>query len=79
VHDEREVGHIGPLVGWVEIWSGCEERVLRLFDEVVAYYGEKLGGRSLTGFEPFLLAAHGAGLRGFAVRTREISRLAREA
>jgi hypothetical protein len=27
----------GPLVGWAEICTGCEERALRLFNEVVAY------------------------------------------
>jgi hypothetical protein len=36
----------GPLIGWGEIYPGCEERVLRLFNEVVADCGKKLGGGS---------------------------------
>jgi hypothetical protein len=57
----------GLLIGWGEIYPGCEERALRLFNEVAAYYGKKLEEGRLSGFEPFLLAAHGGGLRGFMI------------
>ena len=35
----------GLLIGWGEIYPGCEERALRLFNEVVAYYGKEDRGR----------------------------------
>lgn len=57
----------GLLIGWGEIYPGCEERALRLFNEVGAYYGKLIETDRISGFEPFLLAAHGGGLRGFMI------------
>jgi hypothetical protein len=57
----------GLLISWGEIYPGCEERAFRLFSEVVAYYGKLSEEGRIGSFEPFLLAAHGGGLRGFMV------------
>lgn len=57
----------GLLISWGEIYPGCEERALRLFSEVVAYNGKLLEAGRIGAFEPFLLGAHGGGLRGFMI------------
>jgi hypothetical protein len=57
----------GLLISWGEIYPGCEERALRLFSEVVAYYGKLIEEGRMGAFEPFLLSAHGGGLRGFMI------------
>ncbi len=57
----------GLLISWGEIYPGCEERALRLFSEVVAYHGKLIEEGRIGAFEPFLLSAHGGGLRGFMI------------
>jgi hypothetical protein len=46
---------------------GREEQGLRLWNEANAYYASLLEAGRIGGFEPFVLAAHGAGLRGFTI------------
>jgi hypothetical protein len=67
----------GLLIGWGEIYPGREERALRLFNEVVAYYGKLIEEGRISSFEPFLLAAHGGGLRGFMIVRGTLEELAK--
>jgi hypothetical protein len=60
----------GLLISWGEIYPGREEHaLLRLFSEVVAYGGELLEEGRISGFEPFVVRAHGdlRDLRGFMI------------
>ncbi len=57
----------GMLISWGEIYPGREEQALRLFTDVVAYYGKVLDAGRIGGFEPFVLGVHGGGLRGFMI------------
>jgi hypothetical protein len=60
----------GLLISWGEIYPGREEQaLLRLFSEVVAYGGKLLEEGRISGFEPFVLRAHGdlRDLRGFMI------------
>ncbi len=57
----------GLLISWGEIYPGREEQALHLFSEVVAYNGKLLEEGRISGFEPFVLGAHGGGLRGFMI------------
>lgn len=54
----------GLLISWKEIYPGREElALLRLFSEVVAYSAKLLEEGRISGFEPFVLRAHGGDLR----------------
>ncbi|HWK18851.1 MAG TPA: hypothetical protein VNR66_15490 [Solirubrobacteraceae bacterium] len=48
---------------WGEASSRRQEEALRLFSEVVAYHDKLLEEGHISGFEPFLLGAHGGGPR----------------
>jgi hypothetical protein len=55
----------GLFIGWSDIYPGREEQALRLFRDVVAYYGSLLEAGRIGRFEPFIVAPHGGGLRGY--------------
>ena len=57
----------GLLISWGEIYPGREEQAMRLFSEVVAYNGNLLEEGRISGFEPFVVAPHSGGLRGFMI------------
>jgi len=57
----------GLLISWGEIYPGREEQAMGLFSEVVAYDGKLQEEGRIHGFEPFVLGAHGGGLRGFII------------
>lgn len=44
----------GIRLSWGRIVPGREREALVLFDEAVLYYGQKLGEKKITFFEPFL-------------------------
>jgi len=57
----------GLFIGWGDVYPGREEHVLRLFRDVVAYYGSLLEAGRIGRFEPFVVGAHGGGLRGYMI------------
>ena len=57
----------GLLISWGEIYPGREEQALRLFTDVVAYFGKVLHAGRISAFEPFVLGVHGGGLRGLMI------------
>jgi hypothetical protein len=62
----------GLLISWGDVASEDrhEDALLRLFSEVIAYHDKLLEERRISGFEPFVIGAHGGGhggLRGFVI------------
>lgn len=57
----------GLFMSWGEIYPGREEQAMRLWNEANAYYASLLEGGRISRYEPFVLGAHGAGLRGFRI------------
>ena len=57
----------GLFIGWGETYPGREEQALHVFNEVLANNGKLVEEGRIGGFEPFLLGAHGGGLRGFFI------------
>lgn len=57
----------GLFIGWGDVYPGREEHALRLFNDVVAYYGSLLEAGRIGRFEPFVVGPHGGGLRGYMI------------
>jgi hypothetical protein len=57
----------GLFFSWGENHPGREEQGVRLWNEANTYYASLLEAGRISRHEPFVLAAHGAGLRGFRI------------
>jgi hypothetical protein len=57
----------GLLISWGETYPGREEQAMRLWSETNAWYASLLEAGRIRRFEPFVLGAHGGGLRGFTI------------
>ena len=58
---------VGLIFSWGENYPGREEQGVRLWNEANAYYASLLEAGRISRHEPFVLGAHGAGLRGFRI------------
>ena len=65
----------GLLISWGDVHPGREGQAVRLFGDVLAYYGRLAEEGRITGYEPFIVAAHGGGLRGFIILRGEREQL----
>lgn len=53
------------FIGWGDPIHGREQQSLRIFAEVMEYYGRLQQQGEIEGVEPFLLDPHGGDLNGF--------------
>ena len=57
----------GLFFGFGEPYPGREAQGVRLWHEANGYYASLLEAGRIGRFEPFVLGAHGGGLRGFTI------------
>ena len=55
----------GLLLGWNRVARGKEDKVMALFGESLAFWGQLQQAGVIDSFEPVLLLPHGGDLNGF--------------
>jgi hypothetical protein len=55
------------FIGWGPVVRGREQQALRVFNEVMQYYGRLQQQGEIESFEPVILEPHGGDLNGFVL------------
>ncbi len=65
------------FIGWGPVVRGREQQALRVFNEVMQYYGRLQQQGEIESFEPVLLEPHGGDLVGFVLIRGDRDKLSR--
>jgi hypothetical protein len=63
------------FIGWGEAIPGREQQALKVFNDVLQYYGRLQQQGQIDSFEPFNLEPHGGDLEGFLLLRGDVGKL----
>ncbi len=63
------------FMGWNRSVAGREQQAMKLFMNVMEYYGQLQNEGRIESFEPVILAAHGGDLNGFILIRGDAAKL----